>query len=47
MYKGDPTLTFGNIGGELGVVANPKSAILGIDPFNKMLAGFMSRWMIP
>jgi hypothetical protein len=29
MYNGEPTLTLGNKAGELGVVANPKSAIFG------------------
>jgi len=35
------------MGGEFGVVANPKSAILGTPLRMRMLAGLMSRWMIP
>lgn len=42
MYNGDPTFTFGSIGGELGVVANPKSAILGTPPWRRIFAGFKS-----
>lgn len=48
IYKGEPTLTFGNNGGELGVVAKPKSANFGT-PFEatNILAGLISLWMIP
>lgn len=48
MYKGLPTFTLGNNGGEFGVVANPKSANFGVPQAdNKTLAGFISLWMIP
>lgn len=43
MYKGLPTLTFGNKGGEFGVVANPKSANFGVpQEESKTLAGLIS-----
>lgn len=42
MYSGEPTLRLGNIGGELGVNAKPKSPILGIPLLRRILAGFRS-----
>lgn len=47
MYKGDPTFTLGMVVLERGVVAKPKSAILGTPFFIKIFAGFRSLWMIP